>query len=783
MIAIDHTREPLQKLLESAGARFKGTKCLCPFHPNTNTPAADLYCRDNVWRFKCQVCGAGGDLEDVRKLLGGKATFPGNGNGHTQVKARGKIVAVYPYTDESGAVLFEKVRFDPKDFNLRRPDGKGGHVWGMGDARRVLYRLPDLLAATPETIIFLTEGEKDADNLAAAGLVAVTNFEGASKPGQEQKWRAEYNECFRGRIVAVVADKDPAGRARADHIARQLAPVAAEVRVFEVPGDACKDASDYLSAGGDGEGLMALFDAAPVFKASDPPPVAAIEETPAVQTDTPDPEIIPLDVVNLPEVPTGVLPAWAADFVHALSAAKETPQTLAALLTLAAMASTVQRVFRVRIEPAYHETLCIYACPAMESGERKTAIYQPILRPLFDLQKAMRCEAQAEIDKAKITRGLAESELKALRKRFFTEKDTAARAILQKEIEEKTAALPMIPPLPQLVSEDSTEAALAVTLSNNQEAQLVGSDEGGFFDNLAGGRFSADVSELDLFLKAHTGSPHTVNRIGRENLYLHRPLLSIAICPQPHVLTALGDKEGFINRGGLARFLVALPESAVGHRQLIPAIVAEDVRRAYSDRLMMLARMGRAFSEDEPKTLTLSPEAYHAWKAFERAIEPRMSKGADLYGIKPWASKLAGAVARVAAVCHAAEYGLDAALYPVPLDRMAAAIQLGEALIPHALAVHRLMGGGGHNVALAVVEHFDATGWLVGVQTLTDWWRPVRAIVGETSAQFEPVARQLADHGYLIPVDPPQRGGKRGQHFRANNQLFAKSKFESPKVL
>jgi hypothetical protein len=485
----------------------------------------------------------------------------------------------------------------------------------------------------------------------------------------------------------------------------------------------------------------------------------------------PDSALVPIDAQDLPELPIDVLPTWVSDFVVCLSLAKETPVTLAALLALAAVASTVQRVFRVRIEPAYHEPLCLYVCPSMESGERKTAIYQPIIRPLFDLQKILRDEAQVGIDKAKITRGLAEAELKTLRRKFFAEKDVVARATLQKEIEDKTAALPTIPALPQLVSEDSTEAALAVTLSNNQESQLVGSDEGGFFDNLAGGRFSADVSELDLFLKAHTGSPHTVNRIGRENLYLHRPLLSIAISPQPHVLKALGDKDSFINRGGSARFLSALPESAVGHRQLNPATVADEVRQEYADRMTKLARMGRDFSEDEPRTLTLDDDAYGAWKAFERAIEPRMGKGADLYGVKPWASKLAGAVARVAAVCHAAGYGLDANAYPIPLDRMQAAIAFGEALIPHALAVHRLMGGGGYNVAMGVVEHYDKAGWPIGVQSLTDWWRPVRGLVGDTSALFEPVARQLADHAYLIPCDPPAKIGKRGTYFRANHRL------------
>jgi hypothetical protein len=101
---------------------------------------------------------------------------------------------------------------------------------------------------------------------------------------------------------------------------------------------------------------------------------------------------------------------------------------------------------------------------------------------------------------------------------------------------------------------------------------------------------------------------------------------------------------------------------------------------------------------------------------------------------------------------------------------MQAAVQMGRLLIPHSVAAHRLMGGGGFSVAQAVVQHYDAAGWPVQVQTLTEWWRPVRRIVGDTSRDFEPVAQLLVDHGYLLPVQITG-AGRWGQHFRANRNL------------
>lgn len=79
----------------------------------------------------------------------------------------GKIVATYPYHSADGKLLFEAVRFDPKEFCQRRPDGKGRWIWNLDGVQRVLYRLPELLSADPAKWVFVVEGEKDVDNVRA----------------------------------------------------------------------------------------------------------------------------------------------------------------------------------------------------------------------------------------------------------------------------------------------------------------------------------------------------------------------------------------------------------------------------------------------------------------------------------------------------------------------------------------------------------------------------------------------------------------------------------------
>src|SRR5215471_5816211 len=80
----------------------------------------------------------------------------------TNVAPKGNIVATFDYVDDKGALLYQVVKYEPKDFRQRRPDGKGGWVWSVKDCRRAPYRLTELLKY-PDGCVFVCEGEKDAD--------------------------------------------------------------------------------------------------------------------------------------------------------------------------------------------------------------------------------------------------------------------------------------------------------------------------------------------------------------------------------------------------------------------------------------------------------------------------------------------------------------------------------------------------------------------------------------------------------------------------------------------
>ena len=181
------------------------------------------------------VAGAGVTMAD---LFPEKASTNGNGS------HRPKVVDRYAYTDEEGEVLFEVERLEPKGFRQRRPDGRGGWVYKLDGVRRVLYRLPEVIAAVADDeVVFVVEGEKDADALVALGYCA-TAMPGGTGGG----WRDAYSDALAGADVVVVADADDPGRRHAEKVRQALEGVAKTVVVVE-PAEGHKDAAEHLGAG------------------------------------------------------------------------------------------------------------------------------------------------------------------------------------------------------------------------------------------------------------------------------------------------------------------------------------------------------------------------------------------------------------------------------------------------------------------------------------------------------------------------------------------------------
>ncbi|MGH9120373.1 MAG: hypothetical protein ACRDYC_00270, partial [Acidimicrobiales bacterium] len=155
-----------------------------------------------------------------------------------------RVTAAYNYRAATGEVIYQVRRWTPKNFTQARPDGNGGWLNNLDGIERILYRLPEVLAAVGSgATIWVVEGERDVEAVRGAGGVATCNSGGASAT-----WSPNYSAVLAGAArVMVVADRDQAGYRHARDISRGLAGKVGHLEVVRsLEG---KDASDHIEAG------------------------------------------------------------------------------------------------------------------------------------------------------------------------------------------------------------------------------------------------------------------------------------------------------------------------------------------------------------------------------------------------------------------------------------------------------------------------------------------------------------------------------------------------------
>jgi len=208
---IRHDRDALRQELESAGAKFKGSAILCPFHEDKH-PSAGIYERDGIWRFKCQSCGVAGDVFDIRARRTGKplAEILLSALGQTESQNRpaqkrsrssqagndskiypdldslrdalpGQVTSEHPYvnpdTGQADLIVFRCQVNGDKSYRPAYPV-KNGFRLAAPPKPWPLYARDAI--ANSDTVI-IVEGEKCADVLASYSIASTTNPFGAGK--------------------------------------------------------------------------------------------------------------------------------------------------------------------------------------------------------------------------------------------------------------------------------------------------------------------------------------------------------------------------------------------------------------------------------------------------------------------------------------------------------------------------------------------------------------------------------------------------------------------------
>ena len=225
----------------------------CPAHADQGPSLAIKDGREGILLH----CHAGCSTENVLSALNLTAPdlFPDKISSTSTSRT---IIATYDYQDEDSRMLFQVLRYSPKGFAQRRPNGQDW-IYNLQGVRRVLYRLPELLG---QKAILWVEGEKDADAAWKIGIPATCKSGGAGG------WEQSYVEQLKRQGVerlAIIPDNDAAGREHAATVARACHEAGLGIRLVELPWvPPGGDLSDYLQAGHGKDDVLGLVRAAPV---------------------------------------------------------------------------------------------------------------------------------------------------------------------------------------------------------------------------------------------------------------------------------------------------------------------------------------------------------------------------------------------------------------------------------------------------------------------------------------------------------------------------------------
>ena len=563
----------------------------------------------------------------------------------------GTPAATYRYTDAAGETVGLVLRWETADGGKtfrpvsHYPEGSGSGGWciaGMPEGSggtsggRPLYGLDVLADADPDSPVFVTEREKDADGLLREGLFAVT-CAGGSKAADRSDWSP-----LAGRGVVILPDHDEPGRAFAEQVATLLVKLdpPASVKVLDLgrlPGPGLPDKGDVSDWLADGHDIAELLRLAGEAERWMPPATPPRDRGDARGTDGP-PAWQPFPLHAMPGPTRGV--------VQRAAKAIGCDPSMVALPMLAALASLVGNTRRVEVKRGWAEPCILWTATVLRSGGGKS--------PAFDVGTAAVNRLQSQLITRYRDEAKAHETAAALHDRDLKQWKHRKRDPIGNDLP------PEAPPEPTLVSlttMDATVEALAALLQDNPRGLLLARDELsgwiGSFDKYAkGGGSGGGVGNAAHWLTMHGGRNLRVDRKTDQRLtYVPAASVSITGTIQPAILRrVLGEVN--LENGMDARLMLAMPPQRP--RRWTDDEVSDDDRRLMEQLAVALYALQPAHDdagEAYPHPVKLSPEARLRFIDFFNAHNAEREDLDTDELAAAWA-KLEGGAARLALIHH-----------------------------------------------------------------------------------------------------------------------------------
>lgn len=355
-----------------------------------------------------------------------------------------------------------------------------------------------------------------------------------------------------------------------------------------------------------------------------------------------------------PDFPTELLPEVLRDMVVSLTEAVQLSTAITGVVALGMTAIAVAKKLEAMPRPGWKEPLNLYVVGILPSANRKSSLLRELRKPIDDFESNWNATHRDEIEQSKVRIKVNEKRVKKLEDKHSSENDPVAREKIWKELDDalnelKIARHESVYPIRLTASDITPEAAVELMARNGERIGLITAEGDEFFGLMS--RYSSNNTfNLDFYLKAHAGDPHTVDRKTSLPIQLKAPAMTAVLLAQPLIVEKIRSNPEMRQKGLIARFVFAVPESWLGKRKIAPNQVPESVRDRYAACLNGLLKL-----EGDRISLRFTPEADTLLRAFEDKVEPMLGEGGELESMSDWAGKLAGLAVRIAGILHCVE--------------------------------------------------------------------------------------------------------------------------------
>ncbi|MBO1702728.1 YfjI family protein [Eubacterium callanderi] len=416
--------------------------------------------------------------------------------------------------------------------------------------------------------------------------------------------------------------------------------------------------------------------------------------------------------IERPAFPVNALPEPYASYTEALAASLQVPVDMVGVSVLALLGGCLQKRYEINAKDKFTVPLGLYTLVVADPGERKSSVYDEVVRPVKDYEQKLWKEYQKNQFDDELEQELAEEAFKTAKNQYKKCKEASEREALKEtmlELKEKIAFFQKKCP-PCLYMDDTTNAALEQELARNGGRMIIMSDEGDLFANMMG-LYTGGQHTLGALLKGHTGGSSKTHRVGRDPVHLPASNLSILLMVQPIIIDTIMADPVMRGRGMNARFLYTMPKTRVGERNIETAPdVDPKIDADYYNAVYSLYADNHITLEPKPRQLELKDSAQMAYMAYETVFERRL-KG-DMKDIRDWGSKLGGEMLRLVGILHCAAHPHAILETPVAKETVDQAYKLARYFGEYARIIYNMGEGMDPNMGVCrrIVELVRAQG-------------------------------------------------------------------------